>query len=77
MPELLATLEASRKVAESTHKIMAAVQGVEWPDSPSASGSSFEDIERRAALRARGLDPDSEDVVNTYGRDDGIEYETL
>ncbi len=78
MPELLATLEAARKVETRTHKIMAALQGAEWPDDETKgeSGATFEEIERRAKLRVMGKDPDANDVVDVYGIEDGIVYES-
>jgi hypothetical protein len=61
MPELLATLEAIHKSKWKDYKFQAAMQGVSLPDAESDKEVTFEDLERRAALRAQGVDPDSID----------------
>jgi hypothetical protein len=67
MPELLLTLEAQRKVKWRDYKFHAAMQGVSLPDDESKDEPTFEDIQRRAALRAMGADPDANDIKDMRG----------
>lgn len=67
MPELLATLEANRKVKWRDYKFHAAMQGVSLPDAESRNEPTFEDIKRRAQIAATGGDPDANDVVDLRG----------
>lgn len=70
MPELLATLEAIHKSKWKDYKFQAAMQGVSLPDAGADDEVTFEEIERRAALKAQGIDPnsiDSKDVLTLTG----------
>jgi len=69
MPELLATLEASRKVKHRDYTFHAAMQGVSLPDDDGKTGKqrTFEDIKRDAMIRASGGDPSLDDVTNLVG----------
>lgn len=67
MPELLATLEASRKSKWKDYKFQAAMQGISIPDEPGEEGPrSFDQIKRDAMIRAEGGDPN--DVLGLKGR---------
>jgi hypothetical protein len=66
MPELLATLEASRKVKWKDYRFQAAMQGITIPEEPGEEGPrTFEQIRRDAAIRAQGGDPD--DILGLSG----------
>lgn len=67
MPELLATLEAQRTVKWRDYKFQAAMQGVSLPDAENSKEPTFEDLKRQAELRAQGIDPESNDIVNVRG----------
>jgi hypothetical protein len=67
MPELLATLEAQRTVKWRDYKFHAAMQGVSLPDAETSGEPTFEDIKRRAQIRANGGDPDADDIVDMRG----------
>lgn len=55
MPELLATLEASRTAKWKDYKFQAAMQGVSLPDGPGDNEArTFEEIQRDAMIRANG-----------------------
>ena len=67
MPELLATLEASRKAKWKDYKFQAAMQGISMSDEPGEEGPrSFDQIRREAAIRAQGGDPN--DVLGLTGQ---------
>lgn len=69
MPELLATLESSRKVKWRDYRFQAAMQGVTLPDDEAGGEKSktFEEIRSRAAIRAAGGDPEVDDILNMKG----------
>jgi hypothetical protein len=69
MPELLLTLEASRKVKWRDYKFHAAIQGVTLPDdTPDGKKvKTFADLQREASIRANGGDPETNDVLNLTG----------
>lgn len=68
MPELLATLEAIRDSKWKDYKFQAAMQGVSLPEKPGDDQElTFEDIKRRAEIKAMGGDPDSNDVKYLSG----------
>lgn len=68
MPELLLTLEAERKVKYRDYKFHAAMQGVTLPDeNDTGKQSTFEDIKRRAMIKANGGNPDIDDITNLTG----------
>lgn len=88
MPELLATLEASRDAKWKDYRFHAAMQGVSLPDSPASNeGRTFEEIKRDAMIRAQGGDPSTKDITNLTGMvaqtegfginmEEGVVYET-
>jgi hypothetical protein len=68
MPELLKTLEAQRKVKYRDYKFHAAMQGVTLPDDESGKEPTFEEIKRRAMIKANGGDLENiDDVTNLTG----------
>lgn len=67
MPELLATLSASRRVKFRDYKFHAAMQGVELPDEDSEKAPTFEELQRQATIRAQGGDPDLNDILSLTG----------
>lgn len=67
MPELLSTLEAQRKVKWRDYKFQAAMQGVSLPDAENDKELSFEELQRRATIKAQGGDPDANDVADLHG----------
>ncbi len=73
MPELLATLEAYEKEKFKERQFMAATQGVELDD-PFEDGPSLEDVKKRVAARATGLNPDDAVLLKD---DIGLGYETI
>jgi len=70
MPELLLTLETSRKVKYRDYKFHAAMQGVSLPDADEDESHepTFEEIKQRAIIRAQGGDPDSKDIIYVTGQ---------
>jgi hypothetical protein len=64
LPELIATLEASRNAKWREQKFSAALQGVTLPD---PTENSFDEIQRRAEVRAAGGNPDVDDITNIRG----------
>lgn len=68
LPELLATLEATRKMKWKDYRFQASMQGVSLPLDPTADeGRTFEEIKRDAMIRAQGGDPSTNDVTNLTG----------
>jgi hypothetical protein len=68
MPELLATLDISRKVKYRDYKFHAAMQGVSLPDDgDTGSQRTFDDIKRDAMIRANGGDATIDDITNLTG----------
>jgi hypothetical protein len=69
MPELLLTLNASRRVKYRDYKFHAAMAGVSLPDDETADKKvkTFADLQREASIRANGGDPESNDVLNLTG----------
>lgn len=68
MPELLATLEAYRKMKWRDYRFQAAMQGVSLPeDADGKEVTSFEDVQKRALIRAQGGDPELNDVAQLRG----------
>lgn len=78
MPELMATLKSYRDMRFNERKFAAAIQGVDIGD---ADDDKLEEIKRRAEIRARGGDPDANDIVafigneNEAGLGSGLSYE--
>lgn len=86
MPELLATLDASRKSTEREHIFLAAMQGVDLTESGDSETTSFEDVRHRANVRRMGGDPDANDITSLHGEyadqigfgiGQGLGYETI
>lgn len=67
MPELLATIQAIHKSKWKDYKFQAAMQGVSLPDAGEDEAKTFEEIERRAMIKAQGGDPESNDVTTLTG----------
>jgi len=69
MPELLATLESSRKVKWRDYRFQAAMQGVTLPDDEAGGTGTktFEEIKAQAAIRASGGDAELDDILNIKG----------
>ena len=66
MPELIATFQALKKKEHSERKFVASLKGVDIGEyqEDSNKGSSFEEIE----LRAAGINAHPNDVVSLQGR---------
>lgn len=66
MPELMATIEASREEKKRNNKFLAALQGIDLE--AEETERTFDDVKRRARIKAAGGDPDSNDIVSLQGR---------
>lgn len=87
MPELLASLDASRKQSEREHRFLAAMQGIDMDDPDSKeTEASFEEVRHRANIRRMGGNPDDNDVTSLHGEyasqigfgvGQGLGYETI
>ena len=64
MPELIQTLKAMQKTESEKRKFLASIQGIDLnSEEQEESGSSFEDIQRRAL----GIHASGDDVVSLQG----------
>ena len=63
MPELLATLDALRKVKDEDRKFAAALKGIDLGDNNAKTG---EDVVKSARAKASGVDPS--DVLSLQGK---------
>lgn len=67
MPELLASLDASRKQTDRERRFLAAIQGIDVDGEEEEGTNSFEDVRHRANVRRMGGDPDANDVISLHG----------
>lgn len=68
MPELLTTLESYREQKDQDRKFMAAIQGIDIDGGEeSKEAREFDEVRKRANMKARGKDPDANDVVDLQG----------
>lgn len=65
MPELLATLTAARKRTEGEREFLAAIQGIDLNEGKEER--DFEEVRRRAHIRAAGGNPDANDIKDLSG----------
>lgn len=63
MPELIKTLEAMQKKEHETRKFHAGLKGINLDENTEERGTSFEDIQ----LRAAGINASKDDVVSLQG----------
>jgi hypothetical protein len=63
MPELIQTIVSKHKQDNEQRKFLAQLQGVETDNEPKESGSTFEDIKRRAM----GIEASGDDIISLQG----------
>lgn len=63
MPELIQTLKAISKKETENRKFTASLKGINLEEDEKESGSTFEDVRRRAL----GIDASGDDVVSLQG----------
>lgn len=64
MPELIQTLKAISKKETENRKFTASLKGINLEEDEKESGSTFEDVRRRAL----GIDANGDDVVSLQGQ---------
>ena len=63
MPELINTFEAMRKKEHENRKFQAGLKGINLDEENNEGGSTFEDVQ----LRAAGINADRSDVLSLQG----------